>query len=254
VLRFVPTAIPAIAAIALASAAAQQPAHPAFDVASIKPAAMIGNEGGNRARVETTPTSLTMRNVGLSDIVQWAYGVAFFQLSAPHVPPDAYDILAKTGDPVPPAQLRLMLQDLLVQRFKLALHRETRMLPVYELVVATGRPKLSPSNAGAPHPPTHAAESLPRIRNNSFLFADVSLPEFAEMLMQLRGVDLPVVDRTGITGTFDIELKSAPAAARDADTPALFNLIEEQLGLQLKSAKAPIEILVIDHVERPSGN
>ena len=180
--------------------------------------------------------------------------MAYFQLSAPHVPADPYDILAKTGGPVPPAELRLMLQDLLAQRFKLALHRETRMLPVYELVVAKDRPRLSPSDASASRSPTHAAESLPRIRNDSFLFSDVSMPEFAAMLMQLRGVDLPVVDHTGITGTFDIELKSAPAATRDANTAALFDIIQDQLGLKLKSAKAPIEILVIDHAEKPSGN
>jgi uncharacterized protein (TIGR03435 family) len=72
--------------------------------------------------------------------------------------------------------------------------------------------------------------------------------------MQLRGVDLPVVDHTGITGTFDIELKSAPAATRDANTAALFDIIQDQLGLKLKSAKAPIEILVIDHAEKPSRN
>lgn len=253
--RFVPAAIPAIAAIAIASAAAQQPVHPAFEVASIKPADIpTGREGGNRARIETTPTSLTMMNVALTDCVQWAYGVARFQLSAPHAPDDAYDIVAKTSGPVSPAELMLMLQDLLAQRFKLALHHETKMLPVYELVVAKGHPRLSPSNAGAPRPPTHAAESLPRIRNDSFLFSDVSLPEFAEMLMQLRGVDLPVVDRTGITGTFDIELKSAPAAARDANTEALFGIVEDQLGLKVKSGKAPIQILVIDHAEKPSGN
>lgn len=78
--------------------------------------------------------------------------------------------------------------------------------------------------------------------------------EFAEMLMQLRGVDLPVVDRTGSAGTFGIELKSAPAAARDADTAELSTIIEGQLGLKLKSAKAPIEILVNDHAGKPTGN
>lgn len=120
--------------------------------------------------------------------------------------------------------------------------------------VAKERPRLSPSNAGVPHPPTHAAESLPRIRNESFLFSDASMLEFAEMLMQLRGVDLPVVDRTGSAGTFGIELKSAPAAARDADTAELSTIIEGQLGLKLKSAKAPIEILVNDHAGKPTGN
>jgi uncharacterized protein (TIGR03435 family) len=74
------------------------------------------------------------------------------------------------------------------------------------------------------------------------------------MLTQLRGIDLPVVDHTGITGTFDIVLKSAPNATREADTGALFAIIQEQLGLRLASAKAPFEVLVIDHVEKPDEN
>ncbi len=234
-----------------------QPAAPAqaFEVASVKPAAIpVGPEGGNRSRIEHTPTTLTMLNVGLSDCVQWAYGVAFFQVSAAHLSTDSYDILAKAGASVPVGQLRMMLQDLLAKRFKLALHRETKMFPVYELVVAKGGPHLPAANAGASRSPVHAAESLPHIQNDSFLFADVSMAEFAQMLTQLRGIDLPVVDRTGITGTFDILLKSAPSAAREADSGALFAIIQEQLGLKLAPAKAPLEVVVIDHAEKPTEN
>src|ERR1022692_2301977 len=101
-----------------------------FAVASVKPAALpVVREGGNRSRIEHTPNSLTMLNVALSDCVQWAYGVAFFQVSASHLSPDSYDILAKAGTSVPVSQLRMMLQDLLANRFKLVVHRETRMLP-----------------------------------------------------------------------------------------------------------------------------
>ena len=232
-----------------------QPAAPAFEVASVKPAAIpVGPEGGNRSRIEHTPNTLTMLNVALSDCVQWAYGVAFFQVSGAHLSTGSYDILAKAGASVPVSQLRMMLQDLLAKRFKLALHRETKMFPVYELVVAKGGPHLPAANAGASRSPVHAAESLPRIQNDSFLFSDASMTEFAQMLTQLRGIDLPVVDRTGITGTFDIVLKSAPSAAREADSGALFAIIQEQLGLKLAPAKAPIEVVVIDHAEKPSQN
>jgi uncharacterized protein (TIGR03435 family) len=232
-----------------------QPAAPAFEVASVKPAAIpVEHEGGNRSRIEHTPNTLTMLNVGLSDCVQWAYGVAFFQVSAAHLSTDSYDILAKVGAPVPVSQLRMMLQDLLAKRFKLALHRETKMFLVYELVVAKSGPHLPAANAGASRPLVHAAESLPRIQNDSFVFSDTSMAEFAQMLTQLRGIDLPVVDRTGITGTYDIVLKSAPGAAREADSGALFAIIQEQLGLRLAPAKAPIEVVVIDHAEKPSEN
>jgi uncharacterized protein (TIGR03435 family) len=238
--------------ICFAIAAAASAATPAaFDVASIKPAAISAvREGGNRSHIEYTPTRLAMSNVSVADCVQWAHGVAQFQLSAPHVSSDAYDILAKTAAPVDVAQLKLMLQDLLAKRFHLETHRETRMLPVYELVVAKGGPKLSPARTGD----VHVAESLPRIRNDSFVFSGVTLPEFGRMLAQLRGIELPIVDRTDLPGTFDIALKGAPAAAREADTVTLIGILQEQTGLKLSSAKAPFEVVVIDHAERPSEN
>ncbi len=223
-----------------------------FEVASIKYSTHPpGIEGGNRSRVQHTPTSLSMWNVSLSDCVQWAYDAAPFQISGAPLSAETYDILAKTETPVPVSQLRLMLQNILATRFKLALHRETRMLPVYEMVVAKGGPKLQ---AAVGDTSMHAAESLPRVRNDSFVFSDVSMPEFARMLAQLRGIDLPVVDRTGLSGAFDIVLKSAPAAAREADTAALFSIIQEQLGLKLAHARAPFEVLVIHRAGKPGEN
>ena len=246
-------------AAAAASIAAANPqadrAPEAFAAASIKPAAIpVAREGGNRSRIAHTPTSLTMLNVALPECVQWAYGVAPFQVSAEHVGTDSYDILARTETPVPVGQLKLMLQDLLAKRFRLALHRESRMLPVYQLVIAKGGPKLPAANPVPAGPPVRASESLPVVRNESFLFQDVSMSEFARMLSQLRGIDLPVVDRSGISGTFDIALKSAPAATREADTSMLFALIQEQLGLKLRAAKAPFEVLVVDRAGKPSAN
>jgi uncharacterized protein (TIGR03435 family) len=226
-----------------------------FEVASIKPAAIpVGREGGNRSRIQHTPNSLTMLNVNLDECVQWAYGVPSFQVSAAHQSPDSYDILAKAGASVPVSQLRMMLRDLLAKRFNLAFHRETRMLPVYELVVAKGGPKLPAANADTSLPRVHAGESLPRIQNDSFLFADASLPEFSQMLSQLRGIELPVVDHTGIAGNFNILLKSGPSLAREGDTAGLFALLPAQLGLKLVPAKAPFEVIVIDHAEKPSQN
>ena len=82
----------------------------------------------------------------------------------------------------------------------------------------------------------------------------VHAKHFAEMLAQLRGVDLPVIDRTGISGSYDIVLKSAPAVTREGDTAALFAIIQQQTGLKLNLAKAPFEVIVIDRAERPSAN
>jgi uncharacterized protein (TIGR03435 family) len=248
--NFAYKAILAFSTIAM-TVAAPQPAS--FAAASIKPAAIaIGREGGNRSRISHTPTSLTMMNVTLADCVLWAYGLAPFQLPGARPGAESYDILAKTDAPVALSQLKLMLQDLLAKRFKLVVHHESRMLPVYELVVAKGGSKLPKSNAAAG--PVHTAESLPRVENGAFVFANASIADFAAMFAKLQGVDLPVVDRTGIPGTFDIVLKGAPAAARDADTAALFALVQEQLGLKLVSSKAPFEIVIIDHAASPSEN
>lgn len=240
-----------LATVAIA-ALASPPA--AFDAASIKPAAVAaGREGGNRSRIEHTPMSLSMWNVSLRDCVQWAYGVAPFQVPEEHLSTDSYDILARTGTATQVSELRMMLQDLLAKRFNLAAHREKRMLPVYELVVAKGGPKL-PAAKTVTGPAVHTAESLPRVRNGTFVFEDATLAEFAQMFSKLNGIELPVIDRTGIAGTFDLVLKSAPDAARAGDTAALFAIVQEQLGLKLVPAKAPFEVVVVDHAERPSGN
>lgn len=228
----------------------------AFDVASIRPAAIwkAGGEGSRRSRIEYSPNSLTMRNVDLTDCIQWAYSAKFHQISGPRVSNSVrYDILAKAESSVPVGQLRVMLQDLLAKRFELTLHRETKMLPVYELVIAKHGPRL-PAPKDTNLSPTHAAESLPRVQDGSFVFEDTTLPEFADKLSLLRGIDLPVVDRTGIKGVFDITLKSAADAILQSDGPSLFTLVQEQLGLRLVSAKAPVEVLVIDHVGKPSEN
>lgn len=252
-------ALPIIAGIAnapLSGAQSQAVSHAAaFDVASVKPAAIWkpGGEGSKRSRIEYSPNSLSMWNVDLTGCVQWAYSVKFYQVSGPgFLNSERYDILAKTESSVPVTQLRAMLQDLLEKRFHLTLHRETKMLPVYDLVVAKGGPRLPAPKADLS--PAHATESLPRVQDGSFVFQDASITEFAAKLSLLRGIDLPVFDQTGIKGVFDITLKSAADAILQPDGPSLFTLVQEQLGLRLVPAKAPVEVLVIDHVGKPSEN
>jgi len=243
--------------LAIVAAAMGTEAQPAFEVASIKPSAVMraAGEGGSRNRIQYSPERLTMWNVDLGDCVQWAYGVKFYQISGPKSPiAERYDIEAKAPGPVAASQLRMMLQDLLVKRFRLALHRETKSVPVYELVVAKRGPKLAAAKAESDLSPTHAAESLPRVKDGSFVFQETSMAEFAAKLSMLRGVDRPVVDRTGIQGYFDITLKTAASAILEKDGPSLFTLVEEQLGLKVAAATAPLEMLVIDHAEKPSEN
>ena len=233
-------------------------AHPAtFEVASIRPnsAWKSGGEGNSRSKIEFTPDRLTMRNVDLRECIQWAYGVQFYRISGlTSLSPNRYDISAKAEGPVPVSQLEAMLQDLLAKRFNLMLHRETKMLGVYELVSAKGGPKLPAPKADGALSAAHSSESLPRVEDGNFVFHDTSMPEFAAKLSQFRDIDRPVVDRTGIKGIFDITLKGAATAMLQPDGPSLFTLVQEQLGLKLVSAKAPIEVLVVDHAEDPSMN
>jgi uncharacterized protein (TIGR03435 family) len=90
--------------------------------------------------------------------------------------------------------------------------------------------------------------------DGGFVFSNVTMGEFAQQLTELRGIDLPVVDRTGIQGVYDINLKSAAKAILDPQGPSLLTLIQEQLGLKLVSAKDPVEVVVVDHAETPSAN
>jgi bla regulator protein blaR1 len=227
----------------------------AFEAVSIRPSSIwkAGGEGSSRSKIEFAPNSLTMRNVDLNECVQWAYGVQSYRISGLHLSAERYDILARAEGSVPVHQLEIMLQDLLAKRFNLKLHQEAKMLGVYELVVAKGGPRLPAPKAGEISP-SHASESLPRVEDGNFVFRDISMPELAEKLSQLREIDRPVVDRTGIKGLFDITLKGAASAMLQPDGPSLFTLIQEQLGLKLVSTKAPVDVLVIDYAEKPSVN
>ena len=126
-----------------------------FEVASIRPVAggESGGEGGSRSQIETASDGLTMRNIDLSEMIQWAYKLQHYQLTGPSsLAGLRYDLRAKSSDHVAESTLRLMLQDLLATRFKLQLHREQKTTSVYELVVTKGGPKL-PKDKSATLPP-----------------------------------------------------------------------------------------------------
>ena len=142
---------------------AQSQIHPtvSFEVASIRPVAggESGGEGGSRSQIETAADGLTMRNIDLSEMIQWAYKLQHYQLTGPSsLAGPRYDIHAKSGDRVSDSTLRLMLQDLLVTRFKLQLHREQKTTSVYELVVAKGGPRLPDGQVG--HPSSLLSEGI----------------------------------------------------------------------------------------------
>jgi uncharacterized protein (TIGR03435 family) len=223
-----------------------------FEVASIKPsrAGSLDREGNRREQVDTSPNSLTMGNVSLKSCVRWAYGVQASQVTGPvWLETERFDIAAKAAGPVSEEQLRLMLRSLLADRFKLTLHRDSKVMSSYELTLAKNGPKLQKSEA--------EGKSSHRGNGMKETFEKTSMPELAEQLAAI--VRSPVTDRTGLRDRFEFAMDFSgffvPGATLD-DLPAYVNgAIQAQLGLKLESRKAPVEILVIDHAERvPSEN
>jgi uncharacterized protein (TIGR03435 family) len=229
-----------------------------------------------------------MTNLALRRLILNAYGVQDYQLSGDPawIASEHYDIQATTAGDTSVQQMEgPMLQVLLEERFKLTLHRETRQLPVYELAVGKGGAKLQLSTEGsctpysvdAPPPPAPTPGQPNRTFCGLHLGVDglnrildgkgVTMAVFATNLSRNYTSDLGrnVIDRTGLQGTFDISVKWSidpptvpvgPGAATTQDLagPSLFKALQDQLGLKLEPAKGPVEVLVIDHVEKPSAN
>ena len=182
-----------------------------------------------------------------------AYGVGPHEISGG---PDWLDaerfvISAKSAQPADgDEELMVLLQDLLADRFKLTLHRETRTMPAFVLDVARNGPKLEKASPGGTNTTTSNTGIM--IEAHS-----ANLDSFARILA--RKMDLPVVNHTGLEGIFDFKLHwtpdtTRPQAGSAPEWPSIFTAIQEQLGLRLRSQKAPVQVLVIDHAERPSEN
>jgi uncharacterized protein (TIGR03435 family) len=227
---------------------------PSFDVASVRTSTLAGKgEGSTREVIEFSPTTLTMRNVTLGSCIRWAYDFKAFQIVGPGwLSSDRYDIIAKTTDSVPLALLRLMLQTLLADRFRLTAHRELRVVSVYALRIADRKPRLQPTKSEAP--------SGMRPSGGALEFHSMSMAEFAERLQGGPfGIDRPVVDKTELAGAFDFTMKLAPNDAElksslerresEQDTSLFIRPLRE-LGLKLNAQRGPVEHLIVDHAER----
>jgi uncharacterized protein (TIGR03435 family) len=229
---------------------------PQFDVASIKLGGASAPQHGRLTRmealIETSPGLLAARNATLKELVEGAYSLEKYQVMGGQewIESVRFEVLGKAAGVANRQQLLLMLQPLLAERFRLTFHRATKEMAVYALVVAKGA-KLKTYQG---------AEGAPLGVNR--LGRNVNMADFAKYLTRL-GNDLPVIDKTGLTGNYDLDLdmnKIMAAAGAESGNPGIAGVFQatvdaiEGLGLRLVRTKAPIEVLVVDHAERPSGN
>jgi len=243
---------------------AQDP-RPSFEVASVKE-----NKSGARGGYDrSTPGRYTARNSPLRNIINSAYEIELranlnggpgwmdsvrFDIEA-KIPGDDNALSDKALSDADRHQIHLMLQSLLAERFKLAVHHENKEMAVYFLVVAKGGPKLRDLKAHGsikpPNPDMHPFGGIGSLKGLVIFLSDLS--------------GRPVIDKTGLTGSYDyhMELPLEDFPRTTADGPvqpnasvgaAVFAVMEQQLGLKLASGKEQVDVLVIDHVERPSEN
>ena len=239
----------ALVVAAIAPAQSQQPK--AFEAASIKPMELGGvmmgfSSSGSRVRLE---------GYNAFYLIAEAFHLRFYQILRNGAFQDSdpyYFITAKAeGDGAPTrAEFREMLQTLLADRFKLKFHRETRETPVYALVVANGGPKFRESAPDTPRKANHGVNG----RYQNMDFTQATMEELADGI----GVDRPVLDQTGLTGKYDFKVEATPEFRinRDPDPTdiSIFDALQRTLGLKLEARKVPVEILIVDHIEKPTEN
>jgi len=223
---------------------------PVFEAASVKLAR------GGRVKVESDPGRLTVNDESLEVLIKLAYGLREYQFVGPDwLHAARYNIIATTGSPQPRSAQLAMLRRLLADRLKLVVHHESKTLPIYALIVGKAGPKLKPMDEHLQVPfelPSNFS-MWPTPGGTTELRGYGSLGQLSDFLTRL--VDRPVLDRTGITGNFDIRLLCAIDGYPGFDTsPTVFDAVQSQLGLKLEAGTNPVELTVVDHVERPSDH
>ena len=240
--------------IFLAASFAGTAAPPAFEVASIKISDPgEAGPGDIPKNMENSPGHFAMRNVPLRYCIEWAYDLKDYQVLGPEwiKSDNRYDIVANAPGPVSDDDMKLMLQTLLLERFQMKVHRETKNLDVYALLPGKGAPKLQ-------KPAADDQAGLGAGPNGTVKFTKQPLSRFTFMLT--RRMDRPAIDMTGLPGLYDFTIDLSglgfngnPPA--DTSAPSVFTTVQDNLGLRLEAQKAPIEVLVIDHAEKvPTAN
>jgi uncharacterized protein (TIGR03435 family) len=262
--------------------------QPKFEVASVKscesgdlpPAPPPPADGGRGVvavnPVQWSPGRLTVTCRPVRAFITWAYGdyadgqshpdrlggdISSFNAPIEGLPSwassERFTVSAEVpGDASKELMMGPMMQSLLEDRFNLKIHTETRDVPAYDLTVAKGGPKLPQADetvCRAPDP-DHPGQrlgpaSLPNCNINA---ESVNMANFANLLR--LAVDRPIVDKTGLEGTFAIHMVFSPDLPGDSDLPTILDAMKEQLGLELVPAKGKVKALVVDHIEEPTPN
>jgi uncharacterized protein (TIGR03435 family) len=218
-----------------------------FEAASVKVHAVSGVPGTNeRSGIDEGKGTIRVENLPLRTLIQAAYGVRDYQFSGPDwLAGIRYDIVAKPPEGYTHAQFQALMQGLLAERFRLAVHRESKQVAGYALVVAKGGPKMREATA-----PRDYFTSRPGLISCS----SASMKEVVGALAARLG--RPVVDRTELGGMYAIELEWAPEGDTTAaeTLPTLFTALSEALGLRLDTEKVAVEVVVVDRVEKAAEN
>ena len=246
-------AVIALAALAIYPVFAQRPAASLqFEVASVKRVDPRGGPGDTPRNMDPSPGHFAMRNVPLRFALEWAYGLEDYQLFGPDwiKAEERYDMVATAAGPASDAQMKRMLQALLTERFQMKVHRETKELSVYALVAGKGAPKVK----------RISSDDAPSLSGGqtALLFHNQPLSRLTFLLTRRMGT--PVLDLTGLDGSYDYTVDISglngfnPQSIADSG-PSIFTAVQTDLGLKLESRKAPVDILVIDSVNRvPTEN
>lgn len=238
-------------------------ASPSFEVVTIKPS----NPDDQRKGIIVGPDGLLKAfNNSLADLISFTYGVQQKQLvgASGWMATEKYDVVGKPDGQGAPSdkQWKEMLQKMLADRFQLKFHHDRKELSVYVLGVAKSGPKLTKSGADP--------NSLPALFFRGYgqlVVRNATIGDFSGLILQGSVLDRPVLDQTGISEKYDFTLDwmpddsqfpmfggKLPPAPEGFSAPNLYTALQEQLGLKLEATKAPADVLVIDHVEKPSAN
>ena len=233
--------------------ALQAEAPQTFEVAAVRPTPP-GTTGG---WVKFLPGGrFVVENADLGFIIQQVYGVKDYQVSGG--PKwlkgwtNRFDIQAKSEQPVPEAQLKIMAKSLLAERFQLKVHSETRQLPVFLLGPSQKGLKITPRPPDGERPP--GTGGIEMVKRGEIRGRNVRMEALVSYLN--TKLERPVLDKSGFQGAFDFHLEWEPddGQASDGTLPSLLVALQEQLGLKAETTKGPVEVLVVDRAELPSGN